>query len=875
MDRRPRAVLALTAIVTTGLLGYGLTQLGLNMSHRALLSEDLPFWRAYNEFAQVFPILDEALLVVVDGESPSRVRKATQALASRLRQRSETFESVYVPGGGTFFERYGLLYLDTDEIEDLADHLATAQPLVAELSRDRSLQGLTRTIRLGMEHAQSDPTAPMNLSAVFDSVSLAARAVLEEQPRPISWSEALLRRSFPGDTSRRLIVLQPMLDYEQFLPAREPIRVVRRAARELNLADNYGASVRVTGNVALNYEEMTSLARQSVLATLGSLALVTLLLFVALGSKRLVGAVLATLLVGLVWTAAFAAAAVGHVNVVSVAFAVLFIGLGVDFGIHLAMRYAELMRGRAEHTAALAETARGVGGSLALCAMTTAIGFYAFVPTDYRAVAELGLISGTGMVISLFCSLTVLPALLTVSRMDELRLRPAPAAPRWFSQGLTALAFRRARAVRLAALALGLAALGALPFLRFDHNVARMRDPGAESVRAFEDLLADSEMSPWTIDVLAADLDAAGRQARRLAALEVVERAVTLADYVPEDQQEKLEILADVSLFFPTPPTFPEPAEPPSVADQVAALRALQESLRSFWLEDRDARRGASARRAERRLEDLLGRLEALEGRREEELLASFERSLIGELPEQMATLWAALDPGPVELADIPDDVARRMLAEDGRARIQVRPSEDLSDNEALARFVDGVRELEPAATGSAVSLLEWARATVRSLRQAFVSAFVAIGLFVWLLWRRLGDVWLVMAPLSLAALLTAACALVVGIPFNFANIVVLPLLLGIGVDSGIHLVHRYRELEAREAGDTAARELLGTSTARAVFFSALTTMGSFGSLALASHNGFAGLGRLLLIGVTLTLVCNLLVLPALIAGRGASAAAR
>jgi predicted RND superfamily exporter protein len=216
------------------------------------------------------------------------------------------------------------------------------------------------------------------------------------------------------------------------------------------------------------------------------------------------------------------------------------------------------------------------------------------------------------------------------------------------------------------------------------------------------------------------------------------------------------------------------------------------------------------------------------------------------------------------------------MVAPDGRARVQVLPSENLGDLDAFARFVDGVQVEAPQATGSAVSLLEWGRAVSRSFRQALASAVVAIALLLWLLWRRLRDMALVLIPLLLASGLTVAAAVALDIRFNFANVLVLPLLLGIGVDSGIHLVHRHRAALRSDSAATAPEfGLLGTSTARAVLFSALTTMGSFGSLSLSTHPGLASLGQLLLIGVTFTLLCNLVLLPALIVGWGGARASQ
>ena len=347
------------------------------------------------------------------------------------------------------------------------------------------------------------------------------------------------------------------------------------------------------------------------------------------------------------------------------------------------------------------------------------------------------------------------------------------------------------RAVRRGAAALGLASLAALPLARFDHNVADMRDPSTESVQTFNELLAESDTSPWTMDVMAPDLATAVATAERLRQLDVVERAITLQDYVPEDQEEKLEILEELGYFLPEPPGEELPPSEVPLAKQIATLRALHESLTAPWLAEGDPARAASAARAARRLERFLRRLEGIDRKQEE--LAKFERTLTGALPGQLQRLWRALDPHEISLESLPEDLARRMLSPEGLARVEVLPREDLGENAELARFVDSVKEVVPEATGGAVTLLEFGRAVARSFREALGSAVLAVALLLWLLWRRLEDMALVMAPLGLASLLTVATAVLLDIPFNFANVVVLPLLLGIGVDSGIHLVHRHR----------------------------------------------------------------------------------
>jgi predicted RND superfamily exporter protein len=247
--------------------------------------------------------------------------------------------------------------------------------------------------------------------------------------------------------------------------------------------------------------------------------------------------------------------------------------------------------------------------------------------------------------------------------------------------------------------------------------------------------------------------------------------------------------------------------------------------------------------------------------------LAQLQDEMLGALPEQLRILSRALQAGEVTLGNLPDALVERMLAADGRVRLEIFPKQDLADHAALAAFVDGVRTVVPDVAGSASEILESGRAVERALTQALLTALGAMTLVLLLVWRRVVDTALVVAPLLLAAAFTVGAAVLLRIPFNFADVIVLPLLIGIGVDAAIHMVHR-----ARAIGGTASN-LLSTSTARAIAYGSLTNVASFGTLGLASHLGLATMGQLLSVGVILTLLCNLVVLPALIPERQRSAA--
>lgn len=843
------------SLATVTIIYYVVGHLGIRGDTESLFAQDLPFKQAERRFYEAFPMLYENMFVVIDAPTPERAGEAAVALAAGLEAEPRYFHRAYLPGGGEFFENHAFLYLETRELEDLADRLAIAQPYLAELSRDGTLRGLASMMARGGRAVREGDVSGDQLGALFDRFLEALSARIEGHSYHVSWAEVLADREFDLDSRRRFLLVQPVLEFDELQPAKSSILAVRRIASELGFTAESDVRVRITGDVALSFEEMEVLRTQAVAAGIASLVFVAIILILGLRSIRMVLATLATLIVGLIWTAGFTAAAIGHLNMISVCFAVLFIGLGVDFGIHLCIRYRELLAGGVEHSVALQETARDVGSSIFLCATTTAIGFFAFVPTDFVGVAELGLISGTGMFISLFCTLTLLPALITLRPLSASR-RYSPMVL-WSNTSLASLPLRHPRIVRGAALVMGIAAVLVLPRARFDNNPLNVRDPSSESVRTFNELLEKGASSPWSLNAVAPSLDSARLLAERLEALDVVGRVVTVSDYVPADQESKLDIIEDVAMFVAPLPGPDGRVSPPALADQVEALADLSRELGRLQNSGGPSELVTSASRLRPVLDLYLQRLaDSSDPLREIEALQS---SMLGTLSEQLRVLDAALSAGHVTLEKLPDAILERMITADGRVRIQIFPRDDLSDHAALAAFVDGVKAVVPEVAGSASEILESGRAVVRALTQAMLSAFVVITLFLLILWRRMDDTALVLIPLLLASALTVAAAVLADIPFNFADVIVLPLLLGIGVDSGIHLVHRARSTTEGEVN------LLATSTARAVSYSALTTIASFGSLGLATHLGLATLGRLLTIGVTFTLICNLIVLPALI----------
>jgi hopanoid biosynthesis associated RND transporter like protein HpnN len=848
------AVVAAIAVVTAAAGFCAFHELGYNVDPNEMFAKDLRFQRMIETFSEHFPVLTNSLLVVVEAETPEVSREAADALAERLAARRDAFRTVYFPGEESFFESHGLLYSDVDVLDDFASRMARLQPAIAELSRDPTLPTLTYVLERGLDHLGDgeDPVETGEWITLLDHFRRATFSVYAEFPIQLSWESILLDGSGLDPETLRVIVAEPLMDWERVLAASEPIAVIRDAVADLGLEAD-GVTVRVTGYPALNHEEFLGIARDTALAGGLSFVLVVAVLFVAFRSWTIVITAAVTLLIGVLWTAGYASLSVGRLNAASITFAVLFIGLGIDFSIHLGMVLVEGLRYGATVSLGIVRSVRTVGSALLLCALTTAIGFLAFLPTDYTGVSELGVISAGGMVIIVFLTLTLFPVLVSLClrgrSLERLRARTPISVPIPVP--------RRPALVCAIAGALGVVGLAFVPLTHLETNVVMLRNPNQESVEAFVDLLESSTGTPWYLDMLAPNLARAESLAEEARELPVVDRAVSLADFVPDDQDEKLEILSDVALFLDLPAQHVARAPPP-LEEQLAALRKLARVLdANERLERVSPSLAASARLLHGQLVEFLGRLEA--DPRPEAALELLEAQLLAPLPVLFDRLRTNLDTPEITQASLPAGLQRRMLASDGKARVQVFPAENLWERARMIEFVESIRVLWPDITGLPVNLVESAYATWESLREAMVLALCAIALLLLLLWRSPLDTVFALLPLLLAIVLTAAATVVFGVSLNFANICVLPLMLGIGIDSAVHMVHRSKGMSP------AGGELVGSITVQAVFYSALTSLMSFGTLVLSAHRGIASLGELLAIGMVLTLAGNLILLPALL----------
>jgi hopanoid biosynthesis associated RND transporter like protein HpnN len=419
-------------------------------------------------------------------------------------------------------------------------------------------------------------------------------------------------------------------------------------------------------------------------------------------------------------------------------------------------------------------------------------------------------------------------------------------------------------------LILAVAALAALPQVRFDYNLLNLQDPKGKALQTFRELLADADHSPWQAVALANSPADAQRLAQRLAALPEVNKVVTMLDFVPEDQQQKLFLIEEMALTmgpiaFSAPPDDSGDGGEEALGRRRAELNRLAAALDGFIATHPNHPASASARSLKSSLAALFARLDTIDLHGKKDLLGSVENDLLATLPQALERLRMATEAIPFEEKDLPVSLVSHWRSQGGEYRLAVYPAEDINDNGALRRFVEAVQKVAPQATGAPMVTLEAGDAVVRAFIQAFSLALLGITIALLILLRSVKYTLLVLAPLLLSSLFTAAFTVLLGIPFNFANVIALPLLLGIGIDSSLHMVHRSINNEL------VSEILIHTSTARAIFYSALTALVDFASLMFSSHQGTASMGVLLTVGLALTLICTLVILPVLLRGPGQS----
>ncbi len=839
---RPRLTAGLGILLGLAAVAFFIAHFSMTTDTNQLISRSLPWRQRENAYNRLFQPQVGQIVIVIDGVTPELADEAAAAIAARLSARTDLFHEVDRPDDGPFFAKEGLLFAPLADVRSTLDQLIAAQPFLGPLAADPSLRGLMgtlSTVASGITNGQASVT---QVDRPIGALAGALDQLRAGRPAVFSWRTMISGQKADPRELRRFVLATPALDFTNLQAGARPTQFIRDTASRVALDPAHGVKVRLTGSTPLEDEELASLSDRAPLIAALALAAILAMLWLAVRSRRLILAILVTMIVGLVVAGAIGLLIFRKFNVISVAFIPLFVGLGIDFGIQFSVRFRTEHDAGAEVGDALIATGRGMGRSLTLAATAIALGFLSCAPTAYVGLSQLGVIAGVGMFIALGLNLTMLPALVTL--MSPPRRPPFEDAARL--ERLDNLVLKHRRLILGAALVAAVGSAALLPLLRFDFNPIHLKNAHSESVSTFLDLTKEPEQSLGTIEVVTSSLRAADALSTHLRALPQVLEARTLSTFIPADQPAKLAAVADAANLLDLTLDPLVVAPPPTDAEVVASLRQTAADLRAASA----AAPVGGFPDALRLATDLDWLVAAGPAAR-----ARATQLLIPGLATVLDQTRAMLQAEPVNLASLPANLRNDWLAPGGEARVSIVPRGNPNDNRVLTAFINAVVKVAPNATGAAIDVREGGRTVATAFVEAGILSFIVITALLFLVFRRIRYVAITMAPIVLTGLLTMASCVLIGQPLNFANIIALPLLFGIGVAFHIYFVMAWR------SGGT---HLLQSSLTRAIFFSALATATGFGSLWASSHPGTASMGKLLMISLIWTLVSALLFQPAL-----------
>jgi len=918
ISRYPRLILVLALLFSSISVLYSIRNITFLTGRDDLMPKNAPFQVDYRAYRAEFGDQEE-IVAVIESDDAGKSTRAADALYARLNEDKSVFREVFYPGGLPFFRTNGLLFMPLDDIRQLRATLTMAAPVLKDLAASPSVQTLFTTLTGQVDSylESGDPAALASLTYMltaldkgFASASLSAGSSASlsagssaslsagssaslSAGSPASSSDAGSPASSSGagsvpERSRReglsmdsflkggsdkpsmleragrlqVITMLPVKEEESFVSSEKSIQTARSALNHILKRPEFkGVTAGLTGVPVLEYEEMATSQRDLEIATLLSLALTVILLLFAFRGLLNVVAAMVSLIVGICLSFGFATAAVGHLNILSMVFAIMLIGLGIEYGIQVVLRYQEELKNGASGQAAIETGLTTNIRSIIMAAATVAMAFATFAFTDFKGIAELGIIAAGGVFICVLATFTVLPAMLVL--LEPFR-KPAPSPAASPSQPpkhpFFSMMFIHPRTVITATLLLSTACLYPAMTMRFDYNLMNLQAKGLQSVEYAYKLMRSKENSGYFAVVTASDKAEARSLTERLEKLSTVDHVVSPLTFVPEQQREKLaelaalrKIMADVK---------PVPYEENL---QVMALPAVFESFHGRverLTKSLEAQKALQARPVGAFLATLNSFFKALEKEKDKNalgMLRELQGGMFSELPDKLKMMKESLEAAPIEESDVPPQLMRRFVGRNGKILLQVAPKQEIFEREPLQEFVAQVKGVFPHATGEPVMVFQSLTVLRDSYLEAFIYAFIGIAAILLINFRSIRYALIGTLPLAAGLLLMAGGMRLMGVSLNSANIIVLPLILGAGIDSAIYIINRYRQ-----GSETPAQVATG-SAGIGVFLNALTILSSFGALMIAHHRGVFSIGAVMSLGMVASVTVFMVFLPALL----------
>ena len=864
----PHLLLSLLGLYVT--LVY--PRLGFRTERNALVGGDKEYHRIFMEFRKEFPSEDD-IVVVVESEQMEKNRQFVERLGAKLEAETNLFAHIFYKGDLKLMGRKALLFVPEEDLLALRKTLQDFRPFLQQFTKATNLVSLFNLVNRQFSQAREEDNAENQsliraLPALERILDQATDGLLRPGVPPSPGISALFNG---GQQAERQLYItfgdgRIYLVSAQAASAKhrtETLKRLRQLVSETEI-EVPGLNVGVTGEPVLEFDEMLQSQKDTSMATIVSLILVALIFIY--GYQQTGRPLKATLclLVGIIYTLAFTTLSVGHLNILTITFVPILIGLAIDFGVHLITRYEEELRHGRSQRHALEKAIVNTGLGVFTGALTTAGAFFAMVFTDFNGIQEMGVICGGGLIVSLIPMMTLLPVLLLRGRQNLLDVRLGPALESKAAIEIDRRArienvwLRRPGWVILLIGVVTLLFLGPARRVKFDYNLLHMQSRGLPAVVFQDKLIQSSTRSVLFGAIVATNLNQATNLISIITNLPSVSTVDSMAPYLAQDATSKLPILREIKQiaseihFLPVDLALVDVKELDSslfglhgylklVASKVENNPKLHEQVLSL-------RQSVSALR--QRL--LLDEREATA-----EKLAHFQQALFNDVRDTFVAIQQQDDSGSLTAADLPQNLRNRFIGVTGKYLLQIYPKKNVWEREQQAEFVGDLRKVDPLATGTPVQLLEYTTLLKESYEQAAVYSLGAIALLVFIHFRRISCVALSLLPVGLGFLWMVGIMGLLGLSFNPANIMTLPLVVGIGVTNGIHILNRFAEEQHPS--------ILAKSTGKAVLVSGLTTIAGFGSLIVAKHRGIESLGIIMATGTATAMLIGLTLLPAIL----------
>ena len=840
--------------------------LKFDTSRSNLVGSDKRYHQIYLKYKEDFNVRDDTV-VVVESENVEKNRQFVERIGAKLEKETNLFSEVFYKGDLKMLGPKALLFLDEQTLDDMHATLKEYRPFIENFGRATNLHSLFSLVNLQFRTASREQNASTDalvkaIPALTRVVTLATDSLHRSGVPPSPGVTALFGAGDKAQEQQYItfangsIYLVNARTHKQS-DSLEGVRRIRELVNE-TLAEVPGVNIGITGEAVLELDEMAQSQKDSTVASILSLVVCALIFIVSYRETGRPLKATAALVIGIGYTLGFTTLTVGHLNILTVAFLPILIGLAIDFGVHLITRYEEELRKKETQHVAMQRAMVNTGLGIFTGCLTTAGAFFAMGLTDFKGIQEMGIITGGGMVLCLVPMMTFLPAVLLRGKQNVMDLRYAP--HKSYRARMERVWLDRPTAVVVIVLLISVASVIPARRVFFDYNLLHLQSEGLPAVEYEHKLINSASKSVLFAAVVAGSKDEAITLEAKLTNLPSVATVDSMAKYLVGDQRRKLQKIGEIKqevadIRFAT--VDPESVKVDDLSRTLWALHgylglALEEVVKEGATEV-----GKNLRSLRDAIQNFRHAMLTGDRRTVAQKLGSYQRALFGDLQETFHAIRTQDNSSPLTEQTLPLNLRSRFIGKNGLHLLQVYPKHDAWQRTNQIEFVAEIRTVAPQVTGTPVQLLEYTTLLKNSYVEAAYYSLAAIVVLVLIHFRSIGSVVLSLIPVGVGTLWTTALMSLLDVPFNPANIMMLPLVVGIGVTNGIHILNRFAEEHNPS--------ILSRSTGKAVIVSALTTIAGFGSLVVAKHQGIQSLGIVMSIGVGMCMLVAVTFLPAIL----------